>query len=305
MIIYADGRQLPSGAPLPKEAAQAIYFIEIKDLEKDAKTLGMEHLLIPPVDESAANRFESRQGFDCILLNIPDETEDIEAPPVNIDLYYSANRILIVHDPMPAVDRLRTRLSTPDMEPPLAFEQVLYTFFNYLTEKDSLYLEGMEEAIAELEDDIAADMREAYLLQISTLRKKLLKKKRYFESLLAALEDMEENENKLLTGEQLRYFHIITNRVERQFHSVLNLRDYVTQVREAYQAQIDISLNKTMKLFTVITAIFLPLTLLVGWYGMNLSMPEYQYAYSYPILIVVSLMIVIGCIAYFKRNKWF
>jgi magnesium transporter len=47
----------------------------------------------------------------------------------------------------------------------------------------------------------------------------------------------------------------------------LNLRDYVTQVREAYQAELDISLNNIMKIFTVITAFFSPLTLLVGWYA--------------------------------------
>ena len=71
---------------------------------------------------------------------------------------------------------------------------------------------------------------------------------------------------------------------------VLNLRDYVTQVREAYQAQIDINLNKVMKIFTVITSIFLPLTLIVGWYGMNLKMPEYSWVYGYP--FVIGLIVV-------------
>ena len=63
-------------------------------------------------------------------------------------------------------------------------------------------------------------------------------------------------------------------------HSVLNLRDYLSQVREAYQSQIDINLNNVMKIFTVITAIFLPLSLIAGWYGMNFNMPEYQSPYG-------------------------
>ena len=60
-----------------------------------------------------------------------------------------------------------------------------------------------------------------------------------------------------------------------------------------------------MKVFTVITAIFLPLTLIAGWYGMNLSMPEYSWAWGYPVVIAVSILIVIAEILYFKRHKWF
>ena len=93
--------------------------------------------------------------------------------------------------------------------------------------------------------------------------------------------------------------------MERLFQEVLNLRDYVTQVREAYQAQVDINLNHIMKLFTVITAIFLPLSLVAGWYGMNLQMPEYGWQFGYPAIIVISAVVVVGVILYFKKKKWF
>ncbi|MFV0411856.1 MAG: CorA family divalent cation transporter [Oscillospiraceae bacterium] len=166
-------------------------------------------------------------------------------------------------------------------------------------------MEATEETIASLEDMLATDKKIDYTAEISTLRKRLLKLKRYYESLFDSLVDMEENQNRFLTEGQLRYIHIVTNRADRLLRSVLNLRDYVTQVREAYQAQMDISLNQTMKLFTVITAIFLPLTLIAGWYGLNLAMPEYLFPYSYPIVIGVSLAIAAGCIVYFKKNNWF
>ena len=86
----------------------------------------------------------------------------------------------------------------------------------------------------------------------------------------------------------------------------MNLRDYVTQMREAYQAQVDIEQNQLMKFFTVITSLFLPLTLLVGWYGMNFSnMPELTWKYGYASIIVLSILICIGMIAWFKKKKWF
>jgi magnesium transporter len=129
--------------------------------------------------------------------------------------------------------------------------------------------------------------------------------KRYYEQLVEITEAIEQNENGLIDKKVQRYFRIIANRADRLYHSVLNLRDYVTQVREAYQAQIDINLNTVMKVFTVITSVFLPLTLIVRWDGMNFSMPEYGWELGYPFVILLSLLTVTGTLVYFKKKKWF
>ena len=77
-------------------------------------------------------------------------------------------------------------------------------------------------------------------------------------------------------------------------------------MRDAYQAQIDIEQNNLMRIFTVITAVFLPLTLMVGWYGMNFKyMPELEWQYSYPVFIVVSVLVCIVLLIIFKKKKWF
>lgn len=79
------------------------------------------------------------------------------------------------------------------------------------------------------------------------------------------------------------------DRVERFGQQTRMLRDYSVQVRESYQAQVDIRLNRMMYIFTFVTVIFLPLTLIVGWYGMNFSgMPELYY----PFVITLALLSV-------------
>lgn len=81
--------------------------------------------------------------------------------------------------------------------------------------------------------------------------------------------------------------------------------DNVTQIREAYDAQVDISLNKIMKVFTVITVVFAPLTVIVGWYGMNFDiMPELRWRYGYLYVLGLSLLSIITCLIFFKRKKW-
>ena len=141
--------------------------------------------------------------------------------------------------------------------------------------------------------------------EIIALRKKLMTLKRYYEQFLNVLDFLQVSENELLDRKTMRYLQGYTGRIDRLYHNVINLRDYVTQVRESYQAEIDISLNYVMKVFTVITAVFLPLTLIVGWYGMNLMMPEFEWAGSYPMVILLSIAVIVFCIAYFKKHKWF
>lgn len=165
--------------------------------------------------------------------------------------------------------------------------------------------EKIESEIAQLENALLTNHGRDCVQKIASLRKRLLQLKRFYEQTMSAVDELEENDGDLYDEKALRYFRLYGARLDRLYHSVLNLRDYVTQVRESYQAEVDISLNNIMKIFTVITAIFLPLTLIAGWYGMNLKMPEYGAAWTYPAVIGLSLAVVLGMILYFKRKKWF
>ena len=83
------------------------------------------------------------------------------------------------------------------------------------------------------------------------------------------------------------------------------LREYSTQLREVYQAQIDIRQNKIMKILTVVTTIFLPLTLIVGWYDMNFKyMPELSWKYGYLAVILLSAVIVFFCVRICRKKHF-
>ena len=103
----------------------------------------------------------------------------------------------------------------------------------------------------------------------------------------------------------MHHFDVLLSRTNKLLSYVINMRDYVTQMREAYQAQIDIEQNDIMKVFTVITGVFFPLSILVGWYGMNFAyMPEFGWKWAYPVFIIVSVAMVSGMMIFFKKKKW-
>ena len=181
-------------------------------------------------------------------------------------------------------------------------EMALRGFFTALLENDMDFIDSWENSITEAEDQALAGDTKDYLGKIIEYRKELLRLKRYYTQLQVIFDGLLDNENGLLSGEALRHLGIIDSRIDRCYRGVLNLRDYVTQMREAYQSQIDIEQNSLMKFFTLITAIFLPLTLMVGWYGMNFqNMPELQS--GYPGVIFASVLVVLLLILYFKKKK--
>jgi magnesium transporter len=81
------------------------------------------------------------------------------------------------------------------------------------------------------------------------------------------------------------------------------LREYSMQVQELYQSQIDLNMNSTMKMLTIVTIIFVPLQLVTGWYGMNFKyMPELNSPYGYVGVIIACICIVLFCLWLFKKK---
>lgn len=245
-------------------------------------------------------KFESHEGFDFFLLSVPNLKNPLRQPK-SIGIYFTGH-LLVFH----AEDAILKQFSDQAAEKNAdTSEHVLFSFFNQLTIGDMQALDLIEQKIETLEEALITAKKDSCVKEIIELRKKLRILKRYYEQLLDIAENMEENENNLLSTKTLRYFKMLTGRINRLLQNVNALRESVTQVREAYQAQVDISLNRLMEVFTVLTAVFLPLTLIVGWYGMNLKMPEFSWAYGYPFVIALSLAVVVLTIWIFKKNKWF
>ena len=99
-------------------------------------------------------------------------------------------------------------------------------------------------------------------------------------------------------------YTFLDSKYDKLLNHSLRTQEYLDQIRQAYEAHIGIEQNNLMKFFTVITSIFLPLSLIAGWYGMNLMMPEVNWIYSYPFVIALSIGIIVVMVYLFRKNKW-
>lgn len=188
----------------------------------------------------------------------------------------------------------------------ISLERLIYGFLERLLINNYEMLEEIENTISVYEENIDDNrLPKDFYHEIAGVRKRLLLLDNYYEQLIFIGEELKDNSIGLFDEGHLRYFKLFTDRVNRLSENVRKLDDYSIHVRDAYHARMDYNLNNIMKLFTVITTIFLPLTLIVGWYGMNFSnMPELRWNFGYPFVILLSIVVVIINIFYFKRKKF-
>ena len=184
-------------------------------------------------------------------------------------------------------------------------ERFLYDFLEEIVKDDLHLMEKMEKELDEFEDRILAEEDKLDLKRINHMRAQMRELRIHYEQLIDMTQELEENENGFFKEKDLRYLHLFMNRMLRLSDIATSVRDHTTQVRELYQTQLDVRQNRTMTLLTVIATIFMPLTLITGWYGMIFHyMPELEYRWSYPAVFLVCLAIAVGCLVFFKKKKW-
>lgn len=179
-------------------------------------------------------------------------------------------------------------------------------FLERLIEGDAVFITELENELEKLEDTVLEKgANDDFNHVISSYRRKIMVFSHYYLQLSDMGSVLEEDDNHFFTDKEQRSFELFVDRVNRLREETQMLRDYSIQIREVYQSLIDERQNEIMKVLTIVTTIFLPLSLIAGWYGMNFSnMPELGWRYGYLTIILVSLFIVILCIWLFRRKKF-
>lgn len=187
-----------------------------------------------------------------------------------------------------------------------SLERFFFDFLEGLLKDDLELLEGFEKELDIMEDNIlAGDIDDEIVEKLNDIRGKIQDLKTHYEQLLDLSQELSENENNFFKPENLRYFRLFTDRIERLKDIVWSLKDHTMQVRDLYHYQLEVKQNRLMSILTIVATIFMPLTLIVGWYGMNFKyMPELDTPWGYPAIVILSALIAVGEIVYFKIKKY-
>ena len=178
----------------------------------------------------------------------------------------------------------------------------LFNFVTEFLERDYEILDSMEHTLMSMEEEASQRETENYQEKLMPLRRELLTLRSYYNEMVDFAKNLEENENGYFRKKQISYFDTIEDRADRLMNKTAQLLEYAEQVKDAYQSRLDARQNRSMQFLTIISTIFLPLTLITSWYGMNFqNMPELQN--GYPGVIFLSVLVIILCIWIFKIKK--
>lgn len=241
---------------------------------------------------------------DCIIgtLRVPQKNEH-RTPLASFAFCMTAQTLFLIEDTgslKPWTEKLTE--AHHDAQTP---NQLLLQLMEQMIEDDILYLSHLEKETENTEDALASNAPKEIFFSLMQQSRKLSELNVYYAQLTDIGELMQAHAC-FQTGESADIWDKYTRRAERLQSYVNFLKENVLQLQSLYQSLQDAQQNRVMGILTVVTTLFLPLTLLTGWYGMNFrNMPELQWEYGYYAVIAVAAILVVLEIICFKRKKFF
>src|SRR5262249_29022359 len=117
---------------------------------------------------------------------------------------------------------------------------------------------------------------------------------------------LERGESKLFEKETMPFLRDLYDHTIQVVDTVETLRDLISGMLDIYLSSVSYRLNEVMKVLTIIATIFIPLTFIVGVYGMNFHfMPELAWKWGYPAVWGIMVVVAGGMMLWFKHKKWF
>lgn len=301
LILTLGGRLKPISREEFERSKPPSVVIADSTQSRDAMELtGMHYEGEISLAEVGFCRIETQQ--ECLFgsLCIP-KLLDVLKSSYKMLFFVNETHIVIIDDDNFA-ERIIMRICHRKVQQGVNKAHFIYHFILQFISRDLQMLGQYERHIMIMEERVMEGDTEGFQSRIMPIRKELLTLREYYDELMDMGKELEENENGFFLKKQLKYFGTISDRADRLMGRAGQLLEYAKQVQDAYQAQVDARQNKNMQFLTVISTIFFPLTLITGWFGMNFhNMPGLED--GYPWVIILSLMVVIGCILYFKKKK--
>ncbi len=183
-----------------------------------------------------------------------------------------------------------------------------YLFFRLMdTVVDNYFLimEILGEKIEDLEEDLLDDPNESVVYRIQKLKHESLIIRRSIFPLREVVSKLQKPDVIFISESTRTYFRDVYDHTIQVIETIETYRDMLSGLMDMYMSSVSNKMNNVMKVLTIIATIFIPLTFIVGVYGMNFEyMPELDHRHGYFIVWGIMILIFLGMLYYFKRKKW-
>lgn len=166
-------------------------------------------------------------------------------------------------------------------------------------------IEKIGDSVEKIEEEIITHSSKSSLIQLYELKREMIYLRKQVWPMRDMISNMVRSETKLINPSTDIYLRDLQDHVTRVIDTVETYRDLLSGIMDIYLSTNANKMNEVMKVLTIMSSIFIPVTFIAGVYGMNFeNMPELKSPYGYAITWGVMLAVMIGLIVYFRRKKW-
>ena len=236
-------------------------------------------------------------------------TEDLEA--IELDTFLGNNYVVTHHDlPIQALDRIWDTCTQDVRHFKRGADHILYKLTDELIVDYMKVVESLDEEIELVEDEVFSRPSAEIVQRIFTLKRATLHLRRYLSPLREVLNKLARDDYAVIDAKDRIYFRDIYDHLVRLHDISESLRDLVGGVLDTYLSVINNRMNDIMKTLTLITTMFMPISFLVGFYGMNFFQPSFQALLpwtgrtAFIMTLIVVIVTPIGMVFWMRRRKW-
>ncbi len=301
---------------LPFRDSQSVTWINVDGLHDTStiEKIGNHFGLHPLIQEDIVNteqrpKIEDFGSYIFIVLRMlkyDEKRQDIKNEQVSLVL--GNNFVLSFQEDVGDVwdslrDRIRHSKGHIRKEGP---DYLTYSLMDAIVDNYFIILEKAGENIEDIEEKLIVAPTKETLPAIYHIKREMLVLRKAVWPLRELANTLGHDENPLIKDTTRIYVRDINDHAIQVIDTIENYRDMISTLVDVYLSSVSNRLNEIMKVLTILSSIFIPLTFIVGIYGMNfVHMPELGLAWTYPVLLVSMALVAITMLIYFKHKKWF
>ncbi len=181
---------------------------------------------------------------------------------------------------------------------------LLYALMDAIIDSYFPALESYGECLEELDDDLRIRPNPGTLQRIHVVKRNLVLLRRSIWPMRELIAQLQRDKHECLSETTLTYFRDVYDHCAQIIDLLETYREIAAALTETYMAVVSNRMNEIMKVLTVITTIFIPLSFLAGVFGMNMPIPGNEWIGTYPVFWIVCIVIALAMLGWFRHRDW-
>ena len=284
------------------EGIHKTELIEAIGQQYDIHSLTLEDIV--HIDQRS--KFEEYENYALGVMKMITFDGHIHAEQLSLILV--GETVLSFQEPFggDAFDVIRNRLrQAKGRVRKLRADYLFYALVDAVVDSYFSVIEKIGDAVEEIEEEIMNNENKSSLKKLYELKRELIFLRKQVWPMRDMINSMIRSESDFLSKDTHIFLRDLLDHSTRIIDTVETYRDLLSGIMDVYLSNASNRMNEVMKVLTIVSSIFIPVTFIVGVYGMNFDfMPELRSPYGYATVWAIMLAIMVGQIIFFKRKKW-